>query len=206
VILRALARVLMSNWLGAGVISLRVTSALLFAFFIMEGSTSTAFAHALPGSVLIFSENDNQLSLIVTFSLDDLVIVEPEFERLANVAIDASLPEQELATLRRYIKPHIALSQTSKPLSLRVTNASIAEASNEHIGKFSQVKVNIVTNLNDPTSMLPITLNYDLLMHEIRSHRATVYWQSNNGELKGIVDFGYKLVGGNPQVYELMRP
>ncbi|MBZ2160514.1 hypothetical protein [Alteromonas stellipolaris] len=209
-ILSKLACDLVSNWQGTFAISIRGAYPLLFAIFIMASSIGSAFAHALPGSVLVFSENEDQLHVTITFSLDDLVIVEPEFERLADAEIGTSLTEEELTALRRYIEPHIALSQTSNPLPIEFINATIAEASNEHVGKFSQVKLQMVANTIKPTDTLPITLTYDALMHEIRSHRATVYWKSDDENdiepLTGVVDFGYKVVDGNPQAHELALP
>ncbi|MDO6567769.1 hypothetical protein Q4561_11925 [Alteromonas sp. 1_MG-2023] len=209
-ILRKLARDLVTNWKGTFTISIRGAYALLFAIFIMAGSVGSAFAHALPGSVLVFSENEDQLHVTITFSLDDLVIVEPEFERLADAEIGTSLTEEKLTALCRYIEPHIALSQTSNPLPVELINATITEASNEHVGKFSQVKLQMVASTIEPTDTLPITLTYDALMHEIRSHRATVYWQNDGGNsvegLTGVVDFGYKVVDGNPQAHELALP
>jgi hypothetical protein len=210
VTLRNLAQGLVSNWRGAFAISLRSACALLLTFFLMAGSIGSAFAHALPGSVLVFSENEDYLSFTITFSLEDLIIVEPKFESLANVESGTSPSKKALTALRHYIEAHVALSQTSRPLPIRLINATLTEANNEHVGTYSQIELQLVSTPIKPTRTFPLSLKYDALMHEIRSHRVTVYWQNDDVDdiepLTGVVDFGYRMVDGNPQTYEIAHP
>ncbi|MEP3349369.1 MAG: hypothetical protein ABJN96_05340 [Marinomonas sp.] len=178
----------------------RVVGLTLMAFAV---NVSSAYAHSLPGSVLTFSQQGESLNLTVTFPLEDLAIAEEYFHGLEENPAEALLSEQDKAYLFVYFQQHLEVEKNAKTLPYRLTNAELKSAYHHDLGNYVLVVSHLTFSLDSYEKALPLTLDYDAVMHEIRSHRATVYWQPADGERQKLSSFRYKRVEGKLQTYLL---
>ena len=163
--------------------------------FIM--SLQTVSAHSLPGSELIFSQQGDQLNLQVSFPVEDLVIAEKTFQPLMLQAKERPLSELEQNALAAYFRQHLevkepVLGQSGKPIPLTLQKAELQEAYHHDLGHYVLVVSYLTATLGADKKLLPAILRYDAVMHEIRSHRANVYWQQGDGKLEKLTSFRFK--------------
>lgn len=175
---------------------------IVFALWLLLGWTGAALAHALPGSVVILSSDEAALRVQITLALDDLVLAFPEASSLELLPIS----EPDLAGLERYLATHLLLEKDQVPIALKLDDVRLQAAENEHVGAFVQVAFDLSGPVPAGADPFPLILTYDVVMHEVRNHRASVYWQTPDGALQGLADFGYRPIDGQPQPVELQRP
>lgn len=180
---------------------LRLKQFFLFALFLQ---VSSAYAHSLPGSILDFSKKGTDLvKLTANFPLEELVIAAPELQELKHISQGKKISGASLDDLQDYIQKHIFLVDGNEKLLFKLNLAKLERAYNAHVGDYTLVVIELALPLPEQSSSLPLMLNYDIIMHEVRNHRAEVYWNdSANGRTK-VVNFGYKVVNGNPKTYPL---
>jgi hypothetical protein len=167
-------------------------------------SAPTVQAHSLPGSVLTLSEAQNDtLTIAISFPLEDLIIAAPELEGLMELEDEQKLPEKSLKQLNTYLQAHMFILSGTKQLTLLPQQAEIDVVYNQHIGHFrSLVVVLSVANIKQE-ERFPLNLSYDVIMHEVRNHRATVHWQAADNGLTTLANFGFKKVQGKPILHNL---
>jgi len=165
--------------------------AIVLALLFLVNSIGAAYAHALPGTVLIFSREGPQLHVTIQFALEDLIIAFPEIASLEDAPSPGALPSAELAQLRAYFSDHIALQSNSVDLALSLTHARLRSAENDHVGEFTQLVANLTVAVSPSDQVPPLLLFYDAIMHEVRSHSATVYWKDSSGDLQALTEFRY---------------
>ena len=170
------------------------------------GGANLASAHALPGSRLTFSQDGEQLELSLQIALEDLVIAEPEFKTLLREASGHKLSGKNLDQLAAYFEKHIKLEHQSKDLSLTLSSATLKEETQDHLGTYMLVVSQMMVDGPKGASTFPMTLTYDAVMHEIRNHRATVFWQPQGEAYQRVADFGFRPVGGKQQSKLLEKP
>ncbi len=178
--------------------------AALLALFVVSINIGPALAHALPKAVLTFTQGDQQLRLTITLPVEDLVLAHPALKGLETAALDAGLGPEHLADLAAYFSDHLALHHDAAALALTLESARIRLDENEHVGTFRVLIMDWTGTLPDVEGDL--TLTYDAVMHEVRSHRAEVYWTGPDALPVGLVEFGYRSVNGAPQPVVLQRP
>lgn len=86
---------------------------------------------------------------------------------------------------------------------LTLTRATLEQGQNDHVGKYVNLVVDFVAT-DSPAAAL--TLAYDAVMHEVRNHRATVYWRKADGPPEGLADFGFQGSGSLANPVRLSRP
>ncbi|MDO6673280.1 hypothetical protein [Cobetia amphilecti] len=155
------------------------------------GLIATAHAHALPGSVLTFDQQpQDTLHLTLQFPREDLLIAAPELAALAEQTPDDALPQPLVDQLGDYLSHHLALSEDGDSLPLRLNEAHLASTYQPQLGDYVLVitEWNVKTEKPEPDSLL---LKYDAVMHEVRNHRADVYWQTPDGDTRPLAGFGF---------------
>ncbi|MCO7232558.1 MULTISPECIES: hypothetical protein [unclassified Cobetia] len=155
------------------------------------GLIETAHAHALPGSVLTFEQQpQHTLHLTLQFPREDLLIAAPELAALGEQAPGQPLPQPLVDQLGNYLSHHLALSASHTPLTLQLVGARLASTYQPQLGDYVLVitEWNVKTDKAEPDSLL---LKYDAVMHEVRNHRADVYWQTSDGHTRPLADFDF---------------
>lgn len=168
----------------------RLLRSSLLAFAMLAGGAGSVQAHALPGSVLLLRQDGSELQLTIQFPLEDLIIAAPELAALEEVKADTPLSQEMADRLDRYLGRHLALTEGGISLPLTLSKAHIQPAFHDHLGHFMLVvsQWNVAGIETDPSSLV---LKYDAVMHEVRNHRATVQWLSQNSGARPIAEFGY---------------
>lgn len=155
------------------------------------GLIETAHAHALPGSVLTFQQQpQDTLHLTLQFPREDLLIAAPELAALGEQAPGQPLPQPLVDQLGDYLRHHLALSEDGDSLPMTLTEARLASTYQPQLGDYVLVitEWNVKTEKPEPDSLL---LKYDAVMHEVRNHRADVYWQTPDGDTRPLAGFGF---------------
>lgn len=155
------------------------------------GIVQTAHAHALPGSVLTFEQQpQDTLHLTLKFPREDLLIAAPELATLGEQAPGQPLPQPLVDQLGDYLSHHLALSEDGDSLPLRLNEAHLTSTYQPQLGDYVLVitEWNVTTEKAEPDSLL---LKYDAVMHEVRNHRADVYWQTPDGATRPLAGFGF---------------
>lgn len=155
------------------------------------GLIETAHAHALPGSVLTFEQQpQHTLHLTLQFPREDLLIAAPELAALGEQAPGQPLPQPLVDQLGDYLSHHLALSADHTPLTLQLVGARLESTYQPQLGDYVLVitEWNVKTDKAEPDSLL---LKYDAVMHEVRNHRADVYWQTPDGDTRPLAGFGF---------------
>lgn len=160
------------------------------------GSVCAVWAHAVPGSVLRFSNEDGQLILQMQVSVEDLLVAAPQLGFVAQEPQDSALPPQMRAQIAGYILAHMAVFKAETALDLTLDQALLSQESDPHAGAFLALKLRWIGALPEgleAAETLPLRLHYDVILHELRSHRAVVYWQAEEGATpQGLARFGYQ--------------
>jgi len=169
-------------------------------------STKFANAHALPRSELTLTEQpNNTLSLKLSFALEDLIIAAPSLFSLDGAQIDQPLHHKVLNKLNNYLHSHMALINDAQALPITLNHAEVNLAHNSHVGFYRSVLIELSAPLNNQSELFPISLHYDVIMHEVRNHRAIVYWQKSDSSLVKLASFSYKKPQGEPVFYVLEK-
>ncbi len=155
------------------------------------GLIETAHAHALPGSVLTFEQQpQHTLHLTLQFPREDLLIAAPQLTALGDAKPEAPLAQALTDQLGDYLRHHLALSANHTPLTLQLVGARLASTYQPQLGDYVLVitEWNVKTDKAEPDSLL---LKYDAVMHEVRNHRADVYWQTPDSATRPLAGFGF---------------
>lgn len=177
--------------------------AMWLAISVFAATSHTAYAHSLPGSVLTFSQQGTSLNLTVTFPLEDLAIAQEYFHSLEKMPSDTLLSEQDKEYLYVYFQQHLEVEKDAKMLPYRLTNTELKSAYHHDLGNYVLVVSHLVFTLDSDDTALPLILGYDAVMHEVRSHRANIYWQTTDGDRQKLSNFQFKRVEGKPKTYLL---
>lgn len=180
--------------------------AVCLAVSLMLGGAGAVLAHALPGSVLTFSYKDESLRLVISFPLEDLMVASSEFATWEDALVNENLAPAQLAQIKGYLAQHVAITHAGKALPLVLTDAVLRYDQNADVGLYVRLVATMTSPLAQGEPVFPLVLTYDALMHEIRSHRADVYWQDSAGMAKYLANFGFGRVDGQPRPIELLAP
>lgn len=180
--------------------------ACVFALSTLISTADVGHAHALPGSILTFSLHDGQLRLEISFALEDLTIASPTLEVLEDAPLVQNLSPEDLALLTTYLQSHLHLTQASRDLPMTLIHASLETAYHHDLGTFVVVVSHLTAPVPIAIETTPLALSYDVIMHEIRNHRASVYWVQPNEKREGLANFGFRTFDGQPAVHMLTLP
>lgn len=178
--------------------------ALLVMSFVIA-SFGMASAHSLPGSVLMLWQEDAHLHLTVRLPLTELIVASNEFEDFDNLPVGPNFSGQYSERIATYFAQHLHLRQNTADLSLTFSRAALETGENPHVGKH-KLLVAYFTVKETTKEPLMLHLTYDGVMHEVRSHRAAVYWGKPDSNAKRIADFGFYQVNGMPKAISLKTP
>lgn len=142
-----------------------------------------SLAHALPGTSLTIRAEAEATHLTLAMPLHELDLAMPDGTGLGADPATGPVPEAARERIAAYLASHLALATASgDDLDLRLVDARIARAWDDHVGAYDL----LVIDLTAPAAAFPLTLRYDAIMHEVRSHRAAVYLQAEGAAPVGI--------------------
>ena len=160
------------------------------ALLVWTVSLNAALAHALPGSVLTFSQDAHTVQLQIELALEDLVVASPRFDTLVDAPV-GDLDAAALRSLNEYFEDHLkVLTAANAALSMQVESGTLSLGDDLHAGTFQLLTV-LVTGQITNEEIWPIRLTYDAVMHEVRNHRASVFWQGSDANPVRLAEFGY---------------
>lgn len=171
--------------------------------------TCSVNAHSLPGSELVFKDRDPKAALSLSFPLEEFIIAAPELDFMERASNNDDLTSEEKSQLNQYFSQHIQLKPVNDQskhafLSPSLHSLTVTEAFNEHVGNYKRVKVQFSLDTGRlQRDLFPLALRYDAIMHEIRSHRVAVFFESAQSGKTKLTDFVYSEVNGNPTVHVL---
>ncbi|WP_394151581.1 hypothetical protein [Loktanella salsilacus] len=163
-------------------------------------------AHGLPGTVLILSADGDALNVAVQVPVDELIIAAPALIRFEKLPADHDLPADQMAQLAEYFALHFKLAANGTDLPLTLLQASLQNNQSVDHGAYSMLIANFAAPHQGSDNVFPLQLTYDAVMHEIRSHSATVYWQAADADPIGIAEFFYQEIDGKPVKQRLTLP
>lgn len=176
--------------------SLRRAVALVSALFIC--CINVAIAHALPSSVLVFSQINNQLTLSINVPLEELLVADVALSPLAELSENESIPADLENRVAAYFSNHLQLQNENTDLLLKFVNVSIQAAEKENVGVYKLLKLKFTATLNS-TLRGSMMLKYDAVMHEVRTHKATIYWEERGSDAIFLMTFSFKKNDGSPK-------
>lgn len=169
-------------------------------------STLSALSHGVPGSVLILSRDETQLDVDVQIALEDLMIAAPAFAGWQDMRAPKDLSETDLSMLADYFSTHFQIASRGTDLRLTLTEAALRSVSHHDVGTYTLLTARFAAAIASSSKTFPLSLSYTAIMHEIRSHSATVYFQQAGQPLRGIAQFRYQNIDGTPPPVLLKSP
>lgn len=156
-----------------------------------------ALAHALPGTSLTIWAEAEATHLTISMPLHELDLAMPDGTGLGADPTTGPVPEGARERIAAYLASHLALATASgDDLDLGLVDARIERAQDDHVGDYDL----LVIDLAAPAAAFPLTLRYDAILHEVRSHRAAVYLQVPGAETIGIGVIRVDLANGKANV------
>ncbi len=138
-------------------------------------------AHPLPGAVIVISVDPTRLSLTVSVPAADLALA--KVGRTAQSLDESPIPRDIKQALATYFAGHLRLTVDGQTnLTLTLNRTYLERATHEHLGAFTLLVLDFSAPLASGSTVFPLTLTYDAVMHEIRNHRATVFWRNSGQE------------------------
>ncbi len=180
--------------------------ALVLVLFLELSRAGVVFAHALPGSLLTFSQDEEGSTLTISLPLEDLALAHSAFAALQEAPLDKALPADRIERLAEYFADHVAIEHNTMDLPLTLESAVLRSARNEHVGRYTLLVLSFPVGVSNVADAAPLTLTYDAVMHEVRNHRATVFWTSPDERPVMIADFGFHPIDGAQQSVSLRPP
>jgi hypothetical protein len=154
-------------------------------------------AHPLPGSTVTLLPEAGNLSVVVTLPLHELDLAMPGGTGL-DAPPDGPLPAAVAGRIGAYLDDHLSLMSGDIDLPLALDSASVADATDDHVGTYDRVTVTLSAPVAAGPDLFPLTLSFDAVMHEVRSHQTAVYLQTPGAAPIGIAviqpDLGTGLV------------
>jgi hypothetical protein len=170
--------------------------AVLLASQLAFGVGSAAQAHSLPAAVLVFSQAEQKLELSITLAVHDLEIAAPQFASFSDAPVPYDLPADSIILLAEYLGNHLLVQHEGTDLQLTVSNASLSVGSHEDVGTYKTLVIGLTSTVDSNADIFPLTIRYDAVMHEVRNHRAQVYWVEPNQEHVRLTEIGFQTTDG----------
>lgn len=180
----------------AGLAMKKYWRAVLLASQLAFGMGSVAQAHSLPAAVLVFSQADQNLDLSITLAVHDLEIAAPQFASFSDAQVSQDLPIESIAGLTEYLSTHLLVQHEGTDLPFTISNASLGTASHEDVGTYQILTIALTSTVGSDADVFPLTIRYDAVMHEVRNHRAQVYWTEPNQDHVRLTEFGFQPTDG----------
>ncbi len=144
---------------------------------------SSAAAHPLPDSKLVFSTDDGMLRIEIEVPAVELRHAMPKLDA-ADVISIAEQHEQIAAYFRSHLKLVFVKGDSA---ALEVAAITLAEATDDHAGQYTAIKVDVIAEL----SSRQFTLQYDAILHQVPNHAALVFWKTSDGAVKHVGQVRY---------------
>lgn len=96
------------------------------------------------------------------------------------------------------------MSHEGMPLTYHLDTLEVSKVSHAHVGEYQQVTLSVIfDNQQLLQNLLPMTLSYDVIMHEVRSHYADVFLEGSDGGREVLAHFLYQQKDGVSLAHEL---
>ena len=153
--------------------------AAILAFVVF--APQTLRAHQQPTTIVLLDVTPDKVAMELEIPLSELELA---FNRNVTENPEVSIGSFE-PQLKQYLVSRIRpVSENNQPWFVEVTGIKIEQAEQTQSGPFREIRVNL--NLTPPAgaSARKFTLNYDVIMHQVVTHRALVSirndWESGN--------------------------
>lgn len=160
-------------------------SRLLSLFILAELSAPLILAHLQPTTLVLLDVDSSHVRM-------SLLVPLPELE-LAFGHDVTKRPEQRLASWEapfgQYLREHIRpVTPEGRAWDVQVLDVTVGKAEQAQSGPFQEVTVNMILSPPAGGSVRDFVLRYDLLMHQVVTHKALVSVQSDwaNGTVEPV--------------------
>ncbi len=140
------------------------------------------FAHPMPNSVLLFDVKSDKIYCELQLPLKELQLAVP-FDVTNNLN---SLLKNHQAELYHYILQHFSIEGSNQEQwNLFIDNMRLAKAEQTATGVYQELIASLVITPKDLHAIRNFTIYYDVIMHQVVTHRAIVSIRQDweNGKL-----------------------
>jgi len=177
-----------------------------FALMLVLGTTNSLLSHALPGTIVTLVQNENELSIAIEVNLEDLIIAEPALEPLETMANGALKPQELTEALAHYFNSHMKLSHEGANIFLALKKAHLGTKHDDHVGQYALLTLKFLGELEGNAPVKAMTLKYDAVLHEVRSHRAFVFWADASAGNRLLAQIRFRTADSQPAPIVLNIP
>lgn len=145
-------------------------------------------AHQQPTTIVLLDVMPDKVGMELEIPLSELELA---FGHNVTENPEVSIKGLE-AQLKQYLVSHIRpVSENNQPWAVEIKNIKVEQVEQTQSGTFQEIRVNLDLLPPVGASTRKFTLNYDVIMHQVVTHRALVSlrsdWETGNvGEKKSI--------------------
>lgn len=140
------------------------------------------YAHLMPNSVIALNLHSKTISCEVQLTLNELQFAVP-FAVTKNTSDLLKNHQQEL---EKYIFKHFnIIGNNGKKWSMKINKMYILKSEQEATGKYEELVVMIIITPMNSQSIRDFTMNYDVIVHQVVTHRTlvTINQDWENGQI-----------------------
>ncbi len=156
--------------------------------------SATALAHTLPGSTLVFSRDSTVLKLELSLPVEDLLIAEPLLAPLGELEPSAAISASISGQVANYFSEYLRVSGVESG-ALQLHSVTLSRAENEHVGVYTVLEADFASPIREDAGV-DLRVQYTAVMHEVRNHRAAVYWREAGAAPLHVATIGYSNTDG----------
>lgn len=155
----------------------------LIAFLLLASGVASqrAYAHQQPTTLIVLDVAPNQVAMNLHVPLTELELA---FGNEVSQKPETSLPGWQ-ARFSDYLRNHIHLMTDGKPWSVAVLDMQVQKAEQTQSGPFQEILVHLSLTPPAGVSTRRFTLNYDVILHQVVTHKALLSirndWERGQG-------------------------
>jgi hypothetical protein len=185
----------------------RASTLRLLTFAItLYASAPSALSHPLPGSTLTFARGDENVELTLTIPVPELIVAQLALVGIGEVAKNSDFPVPLQSQLFKCLFAHMTVTPVDhSALNLQLLKAQVQDAHYGHVGHYNLLFVHLSAPLRSEKNLFPATLTYDAVLHEVRNHRATVWFAEPDKNPVLLGKIWFDAVSGRARPLQLSR-
>jgi HupE / UreJ protein len=140
----------------------------LFLYILIHQSNAI-LAHPMPNTLINLMIQEKAVVMSIQIPLNDFEIV---FDK--KIA-DLKNPNEAKNALNNYLQNHIKVSSFDGLIwKLELISYAIRETTDPIVGNYNELQINLTTTPTKPSDLRDFTLQYDVVMHQVVTHKALV--------------------------------
>jgi hypothetical protein len=140
-----------------------------FFLYILVHPSNDILAHPMPNTLINLMIQDNAVVMSIQIPLNDFEIV---FDKKMA---DLRNPNEAKNALNNYLQNHIKVSSFDVLIwKLELISYAIRETTDPIVGSYNELQINLTTTPTNPSDLRTFTLQYDVVMHQVVTHKALV--------------------------------